>query len=284
MPPPSVGTYIESSSLNTAAAAAGPPHENADDKYVGNVVKGPVNLSTVLQVYAERNPRVLDTDPYYYPKTPNVVDRVLAPWQFDFLVYAPGFVTTASLANPVLTGPMSGCCLCKYTEAGQQYIAHVGTEDIPTSAGTIRTKQGWANYVEGIEYGVSNVSGDYPAAYFPDTYVNSIEASLGGLVSSRLTQKLPTFGYFEGGISYAMLFLPANDGTTKDGTTNATIDVKLWRLCALVHMKMPTWLEIASKFIVPQEVRNAMRGGNQLKPGMLLLPPRLRKTSYAVPL
>src|SRR5262249_33646186 len=58
-------------------------------------------------------------------------------WVFTYLKYWAGAITRTTLNMPVLTGPMSGCILCRYNNNGQTFVAHIGTDDSPTHPNTI---------------------------------------------------------------------------------------------------------------------------------------------------
>jgi hypothetical protein len=63
-------------------------------------------------------------------------------WSFTFLQYVAGAVTVAPLLKPVLTGPMSGCFLFKYSDPGPN-VAHVGTANAADSVATKLAKASW---------------------------------------------------------------------------------------------------------------------------------------------
>jgi hypothetical protein len=64
------------------------------------------------------------------------------PWTYNFLIYVPGIVTTTTLGTGVMTGPMSGCYLFKYTLQGAR-MAHVGTETSPQTPASQEAKTAW---------------------------------------------------------------------------------------------------------------------------------------------
>lgn len=68
-------------------------------------------------------------------------------WRFKYLKYWAGAITRTQLSKPVLTGPMSGCILCRYNNNGKNYIAHVGTDTSADTPNTISVKQDWTAYL-----------------------------------------------------------------------------------------------------------------------------------------
>jgi len=125
-------------------------------------------------------------------------------WNFTFLKYSAGDVTTCPLNGNVMTGPFSGCYAFTYTDTGQQKLAHVGTAHSPSDAGTIRAKQVWQNIVNG---GAANIKGESPAKHFSHGVQTQIS------VANR--NQLPIVcSYYEGGNAWAILFIPAVAGVT----------------------------------------------------------------------
>ncbi len=86
------------------------------------------------------------------------------PWNFTFLKYVAGAVTTAPLAGPVVTGPMSGCYLCRFNQGGLK-MSHIGTADLEEES--MAVKRAWLGLVAGRD--VSNVVGGSPNDYFSPT-------------------------------------------------------------------------------------------------------------------
>lgn len=119
-------------------------------------------------------------------------------WSFNFLKYVGGAVTVSFLNSGVLTGPMSGCFLMRYSEGGLTKIAHVGTANSPASADSIAAKQYWATLVG--QPGVSAVVGGSPFDYFTNADVTK------AVDFSRDPYDTPICGYFVGNEAYAILF------------------------------------------------------------------------------
>lgn len=117
--------------------------------------------------------------------------------QFTFLNYVPGKVTVASLATPVLTGPMSGCYLFRFRHNGQPYLAHVGTANEPSSVESLAAKADWAQFV-GLP-GISDIWGGSPADFI------SHNELMGHYDNDPLG--VAKLGYFVGNDAYAMLFV-----------------------------------------------------------------------------
>jgi hypothetical protein len=81
------------------------------------------------------------------------------PWAFNFLIYVPGIVTTTALGTDVMTGPMSGCYLFKYSLHGVR-MAHVGTESSPQTPASQEAKTAWKALAARRE--VSGITGASP--------------------------------------------------------------------------------------------------------------------------
>ena len=83
--------------------------------------------------------------------------RTGANWNFTFLNYCPGDVTVAPVGGGVLTGPLSGCYVFRYTEGGVPKVAHVGTADAQSDARSIKAKADWMQFT--ALPGVTNIVG-----------------------------------------------------------------------------------------------------------------------------
>lgn len=117
-------------------------------------------------------------------------------WNFTWLYYVPGWVTVAPLTSPVLTGPMSGCYLFKYMEGGNQFIAHVGTEDEADHPASIAAKKAWKAFISRPE--ISNVMGADPSALI------SIEERTP--LQGKMLRPPKVVGYFDGaGVAWVMV-------------------------------------------------------------------------------
>lgn len=115
-------------------------------------------------------------------------------WNFRFLQYWAGAITRTKINQPVLTGPMSGCILCRYTKNGQAYLAHIGTAHTPTDPATIAVKTAWTTYMNAG--GVSHIEGRKPTQVIPDLDV--IPHVTGGNVPQ-------VWGYFTTTDAWALL-------------------------------------------------------------------------------
>ena len=127
------------------------------------------------------------------------------PWTFQFLGYLPGHVTDCPLTDPVMTGPMSGCYLFRFTQGGQTRIGHVGTNLTPTDPKSLEAKANWGKFL--MEGGASNVMGANPIATITtnDVVRGTLAASGMGL---EIGGAASVCGYFAGATAYAMLFVP----------------------------------------------------------------------------
>jgi hypothetical protein len=107
-------------------------------------------------------------------------------------------VTTVSAAGAVLTGPMTGCYICKYTEANHQYLAHIGTKGSPDSKESIAVKEAFLVFVAGHTQG--NVTGVNPMDSFTVKEITDAQKGAGG--AWRVC------GYFDGGLAWSILLAP----------------------------------------------------------------------------
>ncbi len=120
-------------------------------------------------------------------------------WQFTYLKYVAGAITTVQLATGVLTGPMSGCWLFKYRYQDRVHFAHVGTAHNADSDESIAVKTAWRTFAERDD--VANVAGFEPFGDFSTPELGA--GMLGG--------NAPTVvGYIAagGGSAYSMLVVP----------------------------------------------------------------------------
>jgi len=151
-----------------------------------------------------------------------------APWNFTFLKYYAGAVTTAPLGGgPVMTGPMTGCYLCKYTQGGAQGLAHIGTANAVDSAESIAVKTAWKTFVARND--VSQVTGGTPFDYFTTGEFRAAMLSPSAIPS--------VVGYFDGGASYAMLLAPVPQ--------NMNPPVPMLKVAGLKSMTLQPWATIA---------------------------------------
>ena len=150
-------------------------------------------------------------------------------WTFTFLKYCPGTVTVTSLAEgAVLTGPMSGCYLCKYNRLGQK-LAHIGTAHSTTDASSVKAKKAWLSFVSRPD--VSDVTGAKPDDFFS---FGDIKAAMfnGGDIPAVV-------GYFVTGEAHAMLLAPVP-------TNQNPLGVRLSKVVAFKKMTMQPWSSIAA--------------------------------------
>jgi hypothetical protein len=159
------------------------------------------------------------------------------PWTFTFLKYVAGAVTTAPLTGPVLTGPMSGCYLCKYTRRGQQNLAHIGTANGENSRESVAAKSAWKRFVSQPDVnaltGVSAVTGGNASDYFGASELEA--AKIGG----KLGRVPQVMGYFDGGAAYAMLLAPLAGHENSLGRP-------MVKVAAIKTMTLQPWSTIAA--------------------------------------
>lgn len=121
------------------------------------------------------------------------------PWNFNFLKYIAGGITTTGLTTAVMTGPMSGCYLITYTEGVQRCLAHVGTVNTPDDPDTVGVKDAWKAMVGNI----TGVAGASPAKLV------SFGDMQKGMPKPDLQRGPPQLvGYFAAGEAYAMVLAP----------------------------------------------------------------------------
>jgi hypothetical protein len=149
------------------------------------------------------------------------------PFSFTWLKYCAGYVTTAPLASTVMTGPMTGCYLCRYKEGGTQ-IAHIGTAHGPDDPKTIDVKRAWLSFVERGE--VSGVTGGSPADYFS---VGEVEKAMSGAIPTIV-------GCFSGTGAYAILLAPVRPSQCPVGVN------QLLRVADVKKMTLQPWATIAA--------------------------------------
>jgi hypothetical protein len=172
------------------------------------------------------------------PTSDNVIPMTRkGEWPFTFLKYVPGAVTIAPLSGPILTGPMSGCLLCKYTHGGQQSVAHIGTAETPQDLRTIAVKDTWKAFV-------NSATG---ANAFSVTGFNPFKCFDRDEIAAQMFDKESGFGrvpvvlgYFDNGSAYAMLLAPL---PPKWNTRNSW----LWRVVGIEPQEtLKPWSELAS--------------------------------------
>ena len=155
------------------------------------------------------------------------------PLTYTWLTYAAGYVTTAPVAGPVMTGPMSGCLLCRYNLGGQK-LAHIGTVHNSQSPDTKKVKLAWLDFVD--KQGISNsVTGISPLDCFSAMEVGGAMTSGGGVPN--------IVGYFTSTQAYAMLLAPVR----KD---RIPLMDNPQKVAAVKRMDLKPWTILTHKFIV----------------------------------
>lgn len=172
-------------------------------------------------------------------------------WSFNFLNYVGGAVTVSFLNNGVLTGPMSGCFLMRYSEGGVTKIAHVGTANSPASADSIAAKQYWATLVG--QPGVSAVMGGSPLDYFTNADVTP------AAIFSGDPYNTPICGYFVGNEAYAILF--AKVPRSKNPPTD------LMKIIAVRKMTLQPWTTIKEYATFKDRSHSGVHDPNTFKLG-----------------
>ena len=184
-----------------------------------------VDLSVPVFSYTPGRPGVNGA-----PSIPPKFTDTNVPWNINFLEYIPGEVTTVKLMRPVLTGPMSGCYLFRYTVGGSR-IAHVGTHDLgPDAPLSIRAKSNWKAYL--AQSGATSVVGASPADFY-DT------SELGPAQVGRMGGVPQVYGLFEpSGNSYAVMLAPMG--------SDITSRLKMMLFVAMKRMYLQPWPAISA--------------------------------------
>lgn len=159
------------------------------------------------------------------------IQEKLAPWTFKFLKYYAGIVTVTSLGTPVMSGPMSGCFLCRYTRKGQ-HIAHIGTAHTPTDEKSIAAKASWLGFAGRAD--VTAITGGSPVDCFSIGEFQTAMATAGGMAPNVV-------GYFAGGNAYAILLAPVSTRLTAKMP-----GVNLMYVAKVKTMLMRPWAAIAA--------------------------------------
>jgi hypothetical protein len=126
------------------------------------------------------------------------------PWNFTFLKYNAGEVTTCPVNGNMMSGPFTGCYVFTYRDgANQQMLAHVGTSHNSEDAGSIRAKQIW----QAVASGASHIRGESPAKQFSFDEQSRV---------SRANQNQTPIvcSYHEADRAWAIMFVPAVAGVS----------------------------------------------------------------------
>ena len=143
--------------------------------------------------------------------TPARGGGVGTPWNFTFLKYWAGAITRCRIgAGGVLTGPMSGCILCRFNNAGGPSVAHIGTDQSPATLKTVAVKQAWTPYKASKPGGNFEGRKPYPAVINADDVL--AEARDGGLTPPSGYQ---VWGYFRQNDAWALLIHRGNGDVNK---------------------------------------------------------------------
>jgi hypothetical protein len=228
-----VGKYInyrvdQGGSLNASLAAS----------MVNGVLPGQTTAATNVGVYntgpAFGGHRAAAPAPAMVNPNQLVVHSVGAGWSFTFLKYIAGAVTIAPIAaGGIMTGPMSGCYLCKYTE-GSVNLAHIGTANDPTSDATIDVKNAWKAFV--ARPAVLTVSGASPFEHYSTAEINA--SVFGGRLLTPVDAPM-VVGYFDMNAAYAILLAPVPAANNPPGLT-------LLKVAGVKTMTLQPWATIAA--------------------------------------
>jgi hypothetical protein len=160
------------------------------------------------------------------PRLTDQFENTNKPWNFTFLKYYVGAVTTAPLGTDLVTGPMTGCFLFTFTHGGQQKLAHVGTGGTRDCNESVEVKKAWVELLKSATGAVMGVSpfDDFDIAEFSAAKFSTSDAE---------TPQL--FAAFVGGPAYAMLLAPVPKSM---GPQN------FWKVAKVKQMKLQPWATI----------------------------------------
>ncbi|MEN8150084.1 MAG: hypothetical protein ABFS86_09685 [Planctomycetota bacterium] len=122
---------------------------------------------------------------------------------YQWLEWRPGMVSEVVHAGvDVLTGPMSGCWIIRYTRLGVVCVGHVGTDSTPTNPNSVAAKAAWNTF--------------RPTAVGPVTGFNPLRDWPGALPAmNNQTDNAPKiFGLVTGAGAFYSLFTYPQKGTT----------------------------------------------------------------------
>ena len=132
-----------------------------------------------------------------------------------------------------MTGPMSGCYLCRYNENGIN-LAHIGTANDPLSDDTIAVKAAWRAFV--AMPNVTSVVGGNPFEYFTPSEIGA--AVYGGRLAGPNDNPF-VVAYFDTQDAYSMLLAPVPQANSPAGLT-------LLKVAAVKKMTLQPWSSIAA--------------------------------------
>jgi hypothetical protein len=130
----------------------------------------------------------------------------LPAWNFSFLKYVPGNVTSTPIESDTVSGRFSGCLYARYRRGGQYHAAHVGTTEVPVI--TAAAKAAWRD-LAGSD-GTTEAIGGYPHRLFPKEEQSAIKTAWieeeGIYGGASLNIQLSTLGCFTtSGSAWAIL-------------------------------------------------------------------------------
>jgi hypothetical protein len=144
----------------------------------------------------------VNRQPLGKPPLPRPAYPAPQPLQFSFLKWIPGRVSVATEVVALMTGPMSGCIIFKYSDGGVEKIAHVGTLDSPEEPMSIIAKRSWLNIATKLKHeGISYVN---PANAFGFDELNRF--------STKYSTNTDICCYFTNGAFYAIALTQTKSG------------------------------------------------------------------------
>ena len=122
---------------------------------------------------------------------------------YQWLEWRPGFVSEVPhFGIDVLTGPMSGCWITRYTRLGVACVGHVGTVDSAAHADSVAARGAWNGFAPGAAGAVTgfNPFNDWVGAYPPMNHGKDGAPKIFGLVTAA--------GTFHSVFTYPLLRAP----------------------------------------------------------------------------
>jgi len=182
------------------------------------------------------------------PPAPASYHRTGASWNFTFLNYCPGDVTVAPVGAGVLTGPLSGCYVFRYTEGGVSKVAHVGTADTQADARSIKAKNDWMQFT--ALPGVTNIVGG--SAFDMFTHSEVAAAVIGS------PYDVPICCYVTATDAWAVLFAKASDASRPPPGG-------LMKVVASKRMALQRWEDVSKLRIFSGPAPSALAGSGIIK-------------------
>jgi hypothetical protein len=116
---------------------------------------------------------------------------------FQWLEYFPGAIAEVPLSGlDVLTGKMTGCWLVIYKKPPDKIVtvAHIGTEDSPTTEGTVAVKRTWNTFAG--TYPIDVIAGFRPSNAWRDSIPPMTSGDIGAEIYGLVTADKRLYSIF----------------------------------------------------------------------------------------